>query len=118
MSASGSACAAVSVLLIDAEAGERAGDACATVATEWSQAARQGPRDPALAQAGAASLRAAADALARTDAPGHYAEAVADAAERWPARFQCPADDLERRLRRGDKVAQLAEPTTEVLRWR
>lgn len=113
------ASAAVSVLLIDPEAGERAGEACASVATDWTQAAAQGPRDPALAQAAAVSLRAAAEALARTDAPAHYAAAVADAAERWPARFQCPADDLERRLRRGDKVAELAEPaTTEGFRWR
>lgn len=112
------ASAAVSVLLIDLEAGQIAEAACASVATDWAQAASQGPRDPALAQAAAVSLRAAADALARSDAPPHYAEGVADAAERWPARFQCPADDLERRLRRGDKVAQLADPTTEVLRWR
>lgn len=111
------AAAAISVLLIDVEAGERAAEACADVATEWTEAALHGPRDPSLAKAGAVALRAAADALRRTDAPPHLADGVADAAERWPARFRCPADDLEAKLRRGDKVAQLAEPLTEVRRW-
>ncbi|MSO88188.1 MAG: ergothioneine biosynthesis glutamate--cysteine ligase EgtA [Acidimicrobiia bacterium] len=108
------ATAAVSVLLIDEEAGQRASDACASVANGWSEAARQGPRDPALAQAGAACLRIAAEALGRTDVPTQYRRAVAEAAERWPARWRCPADDLEKRLRLGDKVAQLAEPLQEV----
>jgi glutamate--cysteine ligase len=112
------AAAAVSVLLIDVEAGDRAAEACEGVATEWSEAALHGPRDPSLAKAGAVSLRAASDALRRSDAPAHLAEGVADAAERWPARFRCPADDLEARLRRGDKIAELAEPTTVVRRWR
>jgi len=108
------ACAAVCALLIDAEAGEQADRACAGVATDWTEAARQGSRDPALAQAGAAALRLAADALSRTDAPSQYAVRAAAAAERWPARWRCPADDLEERLRRGEKVAQLAEPTSVV----
>lgn len=109
----GTAVAAVSVLLLDEEAGQQASDACASVADDWADAARQGPRDPALAQAGAACLRIAAGALGRTDAPAHYRHAVAEAAERWPARWRCPADDLEKRLRLGDKAAQLAEPLEE-----
>ena len=111
------AVAAICALLTDPEAGERAGAACAGVSTDWTQAARQGPRDPELAKAGAVSLRAAAEALARTDAPSFYAEAAEAAAARWPARWRCPADELEERLRRGDRVVQLAEPTTEVFRW-
>jgi hypothetical protein len=45
------------------------------------------------------------------------AESVADAADRWPARGRCPADDLEDRLRNGAGLCDLVDPPTEVVRW-
>jgi glutamate--cysteine ligase len=87
------------------------------VATEWADAARVGPAHPDLAAAAVTMLRDAADALDRSGAPGTLAEAVADAADRWPARGRCPADDLEDRLRRGAELLDLVDPPSEVLRW-
>ena len=56
----------------------------------------------------------AARALERTDAPSCWAESVAEAAERWPAKGRSPADDLEERLAAGATVLDLADPPTEV----
>ena len=87
-------------------------EACADAsATEWTQARQpRHPRSGAGAGRRRCARRAAAEALDRTDAPDRWAEAVADAAERWPARGRCPADDLEERLRRRHEAAQLADP--------
>ncbi len=111
------AIAAIVVLLTDDEAGDRAAHASAPVATLWSDAARHGPAHPELAAAAVTLLRDAAEALDRSDAPARYAEAVEDAAARWPGRGRCPADDLEDRLRRGATIADLVDPPSEVLRW-
>ncbi len=112
------AVAAVVAVLLDEEAADRAARACAPVATAWSDAARYGPAHPELGEAGATTLHDAADALDRMGAPGTIAEAVSDAADRWPARGRCPADDLEERLRRGATLDDLVDPAREVERWR
>lgn len=113
------ASAAVAVLLIDEEAGATAIDACAYVDTvaSWTTTATLGTRDPDLAAAGAATLTAAAEALDRSDAPAMWAAAVADAAERWPAKGRSPADDLEDRLAGGATIAELADLPEEVHQW-
>lgn len=113
------ASAAVAALLIDEEAGATAIEACAYVDTvaSWTTTATLGTRDPDLAAAGAATLTAAAEALDRSDAPAMWAAAVADAAERWPAKGRSPADDLEDRLAGGATIAELADPPEEVHQW-
>jgi glutamate--cysteine ligase len=111
------AVAAVVAVLVDEEAGDRAARACAPVATAWVDAARFGPAHPELAAAAVTTLRDAAAALDRIGAPGSLAEGVADAADRWPARGRCPADDLEDRLRRGASLVDLVDPPIEVHRW-
>jgi ergothioneine biosynthesis glutamate--cysteine ligase EgtA len=113
------AVAAVAALLIDEEAGAIAAEACTPVseAAMWDVTASLGPRHPGLAQAGATSLAAAAAALDRSGAPRRWAESVAEAAERWPAKGRCPADDLEDRLAVGEGPVALADPPAEVLRW-
>jgi glutamate--cysteine ligase len=111
------AVAAVCAVLTDDEAGDRAMRACRPVADDWMLAARCGPTDRALAEAATTTLRAAADAIDRTKAPDVLAESVADAADRWPARGRCPADDLEERLHRGAGVMDLGDPPWEVERW-
>jgi glutamate--cysteine ligase len=112
------AVAAIVGLLTDPEAAERAAHAVAPVADCWTEAATCGPGHPALAAAAVTLLHDAARALDRVEGGALHAEAVADAADRWPARGRCPADDLEDRLRRGQGVADLADPPEEVLRWR
>lgn len=111
------AVAAVAAVLTDEEAGDRARHACADVDAAWDAAAGRGPADPALAGAATAVLRAAAVAIDRTDADPALAEGVADAADRWPARGRCPADDLEDRLERGAGLLELVDPPAEVHRW-
>jgi glutamate--cysteine ligase len=113
------ASAAVTALLVDPAAGERAAEACAPVdkVASWRTTARLGPRDAEMAAAGTAALLAAADALDRSGAPARWAQAVADAAERWPAKGRCPADDIEDRLAAGAAVVDLADPAEEVLAW-
>jgi glutamate--cysteine ligase len=110
------ATAAIVAVLVDEEAGDRAARACASVATAWDAAARLGPAHPGLAAAATTVLRDAADAIERSGAPGAMAAAVADAADRWPARGRCPADDLEERLHGGATLLELAEPAGEVVR--
>lgn len=112
------AVAAVVALLTDEEAGERAERAVAGVEDLWTEAAVRGPEHEGLAAAATTLLRDAAGVLDRTPGGALAAEAVADAAERWPARGRCPADDLEDRLRRGRTAAELADPPAEVARWR
>jgi glutamate--cysteine ligase len=110
------AVAAIVALLVDDDAGDEAARACAPVATAWSEAAAVGPAHPGLAAAATTVLRIAAEALDRSGAPGTMADAVADAAERWPARGRCPADDLEEQLRRGATLVDLANSPAEVAR--
>ncbi len=111
------ASAAVVALLVDDEAGDRAAHACASVGSAWSDAARHGCAHPELAKAATTILQDAALALDRSAAPGTYAEAVADAAARWPARGRCPAGDLEELLHRGKSLLDLIDPPDEVHRW-
>ena len=112
------AVAAVVAVLTDEEAADRAGRAVADVADLWPEAAARGPGHPELAAAGATILRDAAVALDRVPGASLFAEAVADAGERWPCRGRCPADDLEERLRRGIGLLDLTDPPMEVARWR
>jgi glutamate--cysteine ligase len=110
------ASAAVTALLLDEAAGEEALEACAGVdgRASWVTTASLGAQDPALAAAGGWLLTVAARALERTGAPTRWVEAVADAAERWPAKGRSPADDLEERLAAGATVLDLADPPAEV----
>lgn len=110
------ASAAVVALLIDERAGDEAVHACASVdrVASWTTTASLGTRDPDLAAAGAAALGVAAEALDRTEAPSCWAEMVAGAAERWPAKGRSPADDLEDRLAAGVGLFDLADPPEEV----
>jgi glutamate--cysteine ligase len=110
------AVAAVVALLVDPEAGAEAAEACTAVdkVASWGTTARLGPRDAEMAVAGTASLQAAARALDRSAAPPRWAQAVAEAADRWPAQGRCPADDLEDRLSAGAGIAALADPGEEV----
>jgi glutamate--cysteine ligase len=110
------ASAAVSALLIDEDAGAEALEACAGVDSRasWATTASLGTQDPALAAAGGWLLTVAARALERSGAPACWAESVATAAERWPAKGRSPADDLEERLAAGATVLDLADPPTEV----
>ena len=110
------ASAAVTALLIDEDAGAEALEASAGVdgRASWATTASLGTQDPALAAAGGWLLSVAARALDRTEAPPRWAEAVADAAERWPAKGRSPADDLEERLAGGATVLDLADPPSEV----
>jgi glutamate--cysteine ligase len=112
------AIAAIVAVLSDEEAGDRADRACASVADAWTDAAAQGPGHAELATAAVTTLGAAAEVLDRNADTAPYAEAVADAAERWPARGRCPADDLEDRLRRGAGIVDLTDPPGEVHAWR
>lgn len=111
------AIAAIVAVLVDEEAGVLAAHACAPVATAWLDAARCGPAHPGIAAAAVTTLQAAAAALDRSGAPGAFAEGVAEAADRWPGRGRCPADDLEDRLRSGATVVDLIDPPEEVVRW-
>ena len=110
------ASAAVAALLIDEDAGAEALEACAGVdgRASWATTASLGTQDPALAAAGGWLLSVAARALDRTDAPACWAESVAAAAERWPAKGRSPADDLEEQLAAGATVLDLADPPLEV----
>ncbi len=112
------AVATVVAVLVDDDAGNQAALACAPVADAWARAAGRGAGDPALAAAGVAVLHAAASALGRAGAPPAVAEAVLDAAERWPARGRCPGDDLDDRLRAGATAATLALREQEAPAWR
>lgn len=110
------AVAAVTGLLIDERAGDTAIEACAAVdrVASWTTSATVGTQDPLMAKAAATSLAAAAEALDRTEAPDHWAEAVADVGLRWPAKGRSPADDLEDRLASGATLLDLADPPEEV----
>jgi glutamate--cysteine ligase len=112
------AVAAVVAVLTDEEAGDRALRAVAPVADLWAEAAVQGPGHAGLAAAASTILHDAADALDRVEGGSLHAEWVADAADRWPGRGRCPADDLEESLRRGKALTDLADPPGEVGRWR
>ena len=111
------ACAAIAALLIDEDAAAEALEACEGVdrRASWATTASLGTQDPELAAAGGWLLTVAARALDRSDAPPMWAEAVIDAAERWPAKGRSPADDLEERLAAGATVLDMADPPHEVL---
>ncbi|MFP5256104.1 MAG: glutamate-cysteine ligase family protein [Acidimicrobiia bacterium] len=113
------AVAAVAALLVDEEAGEQAEATCAHVSSEvmWDVAAEHGPRHDGLAGAATGLLRIAADALERTGADPAWSTRLVDAAERWPAKGRCPADDLEARLAAAGGPADLADPPEEVTAW-
>lgn len=113
------AVATVAALLLDERAGDEALALCAPVgrAAMWGVAADHGPRHDGLARAATGVLRVAADALDRLGAGATWSARTADAADRWPAKGRCPADDLEARLGAGDSVAELADPPEEVAEW-
>jgi glutamate--cysteine ligase len=59
----------------------------------WEWAARHGPTDPIIGDISVACFEAAESALGRLDAPAAVREAVGTFAERYVARYRCPADD-------------------------
>ena len=59
----------------------------------WLRAARDGPADPALAQASQQCFEAADAALGRANAPADIRDSVAEFTERYVLRRRCPADD-------------------------
>lgn len=113
------AAAATAAVLLDDEAAGRAELACEAVAGVdfWDLAAELGPRHAGLATAAAELLRIAADALGRSEADPAWATRLVEAAERWPSKGRCPADDLEALLADGGGPAALADPPVEVTWW-
>jgi glutamate--cysteine ligase len=59
----------------------------------WEWAARHGPTDPLIGDVSVTCFEAAESALGRLDAPAAVREAVSTFAERYVARYRCPADD-------------------------
>lgn len=113
------AVAAIGALLLDPHAAELADAACGALAEtgSWDRAAELGSRGADLAAAATVLLRLAADALDRAGADPVWAARVLEAAERWPAKGRCPADDLEARLAAGGGPVALADPPAEVATW-
>ncbi|MFI6445764.1 ergothioneine biosynthesis glutamate--cysteine ligase EgtA [Kitasatospora sp. NPDC050543] len=69
--------------------------------TVWQRAATHAVADPQLRRAALACFAAADAALARLEGAERLRAAVADFAERYPARGRCPADDQLDALRAG-----------------
>ncbi len=59
----------------------------------WEWAARHGPTDPIIGDISVKCFEAAESALARLGAPAPVRGAVSTFAERYVARYRCPADD-------------------------
>jgi len=59
----------------------------------WEWAARHGPTDPLIGDVSVTCFEAAEAALTRLAAPQGVRDAVATFAERYVARYRCPADD-------------------------
>jgi glutamate--cysteine ligase len=59
----------------------------------WEWAARHGPTDPLIGDVSVTCFEAAEAALGRLAAPPHVKDAVTAFAERYVARYRCPADD-------------------------
>ena len=86
--------AVVAALLDDPDAADAALDVTAPVTSHWARAARLGPADPDLRNAGLECLRLAGAALPRLGAGGAAVAAVENFAERYLEAARCPADDL------------------------
>jgi len=74
----------------EAGAGGGAGWDCGS---PWEWAARHGPTDPLIGDVSVTCFEAAEAALGRLAAPADVKEAVTTFAERYVARYRCPADD-------------------------
>src|SRR5262249_51217667 len=74
----------------EAGAGGGAGWDCGS---PWEGAARHGPTDPLIRGGRVKCFEAAHAALARLAAPATVRDAVAAFADRYVARYRCPADD-------------------------
>jgi glutamate--cysteine ligase len=74
----------------EAGAGGGAGWDCGS---PWEWAARHGPTDPIIGDISVKCFEAAEPALSRLGAPPAVREAVTEFAERYVARYRCPADD-------------------------
>jgi hypothetical protein len=59
----------------------------------WEWAARHGPTDPLIGDVSVTCFEAAEAALGRLAAPPEVKDAVTTFAERYVARYRCPADD-------------------------
>jgi glutamate--cysteine ligase len=59
----------------------------------WEWAARHGPTDPLIGDVSVTCFEAAEAALGRLGAPAGVKDAVTSFAERYVARYRCPADD-------------------------
>ena len=86
--------AVVAALLDDPGAADAALDVTAPVTSHWARAARLGPADPDLRNAGLECLRLASAALPRLGADRAAVAAVENFAERYLEAARCPADDL------------------------
>jgi glutamate--cysteine ligase len=74
----------------EAGAGGGAGWDCGS---PWEWAARHGPTDPLIGDVSVTCFEAAEAALGRLEAPADVKDAVTTFAERYVARYRCPADD-------------------------
>jgi glutamate--cysteine ligase len=74
----------------EAGAGGGAGWDCGS---PWEWAARHGPTDPLIGDVSVTCFEAAEAALGRLAAPAAVKDAVTGFAERYVARYRCPADD-------------------------
>jgi glutamate--cysteine ligase len=111
------AAAAVTTLVVDDQVTAEALEISQPVALQWDNAATDGAGNAALAHAAGQLLSLACRSLARQGAPSWMVAAVDGAANQWPARFRCPADDLEEQLRAGVELPKLVDPPEEVVRW-
>lgn len=101
-------------LLDDAEAADVARDACAGVADRWAEAATLGLAHPDLRAAARRCVMAAVEAAARLDVSPALTDAVAEFAETFTLRGQCPADAALAAWRAGGAAAVLTDATTWV----
>ena len=88
------AAAVGTVLVDDPDASAAATEAASPVRNRWTDAARCGLADPAIAAAARACFEAATAALSRNGADTHTVDAAAEFADRFVARGRTPADDL------------------------
>ncbi|MFA5882755.1 MAG: ergothioneine biosynthesis glutamate--cysteine ligase EgtA [Acidimicrobiia bacterium] len=95
------AAAVGTVLVDDPAASSTAAAAAAPVRDRWTDAARHGLADPAIAAAARTCFHAAAAALDRSGADAATVDAAAEYADRYVDRSRTPADDLLDAYERG-----------------
>jgi glutamate--cysteine ligase len=101
-------------LLDDPEAADTARDACAGVAGHWAEAAALGLAQPDLRTAALRCVMAVVEAAERLGLSPTLTAAVADFADTFVRRGQCPADAALASWRAGGASAVLLDATTWV----